>query len=72
MPDRNKTKDRDPKGSADEAKRRDEAARWKEENAEAIKAYNEWVEREGLPFAKYRRFWCGRSAGRTREAGVGL
>ncbi len=44
------------RSSADEAKRWDEAARWKEENAEAIKAYNEWVEREGLPFAKYRRF----------------
>jgi len=55
MPDRNKTKDRDPKDEADEARRRDEAARWKEENAEA-KAYNERVKREGLIFARYRRF----------------
>lgn len=56
MPDRNKTKDRDPKDAADEARRREEAERWKQENAEAIKSYNEWVEREGLIFAKYRRF----------------
>jgi antitoxin CcdA len=56
MPDRNKTKDRDPRDEADEARRRDEAARWKEQNAEAIKAYNERVEREGLLLAKYRRF----------------
>ncbi|WP_225767027.1 type II toxin-antitoxin system CcdA family antitoxin [Inquilinus sp. Marseille-Q2685] len=56
MPDRNKTKDRDSQDAADEAKRRDEAARWKEENAEAIKAYNEWVERDGLPFARFRQF----------------
>jgi hypothetical protein len=56
MPDRNKTKDRDPKDEADETKRKDEAARWKEENAAAIEAFNEWVKREGLPFAKYRRF----------------
>ncbi|WP_343713320.1 type II toxin-antitoxin system CcdA family antitoxin [Inquilinus sp.] len=54
MPDR-KTKDRDPKDPADEARRRDEAARWKEENAEAIKSDNERVEREGLILAKYRR-----------------
>jgi antitoxin CcdA len=56
MTDRNQTKDRDSKDAADEARRRDEAARWKEENAEAIEAYNEWVEREGLPFAKHRSF----------------
>ncbi|WP_342234879.1 type II toxin-antitoxin system CcdA family antitoxin [Inquilinus sp. OTU3971] len=56
MPDRNKTKDRDPKGSAAEAKRRDEAARWKEQNAEAIRSHNEWVERKGLTLEKYRLF----------------
>ncbi|MFE0754689.1 type II toxin-antitoxin system CcdA family antitoxin [Inquilinus sp. NPDC058860] len=56
MPDRNKTKDRDSKDAADEAKCRDEAVRWKEENAEAIRSHNERVKREGLLLAKYRRF----------------
>jgi len=56
MPDRNKTKDRDPKDAADEARRRDEAARWKERNAEAIRSHNEWVEREGLTLKKCRLF----------------
>jgi post-segregation antitoxin (ccd killing protein) len=55
MTERNKTKDRDPREATDDAER-NEAARWKEENAEAIKAYNEWVKREGLPFAKFRQF----------------
>ena len=32
------------------------AAAWKEENAEAIKSSNEWVEKHGLPLAKYRQF----------------
>jgi hypothetical protein len=30
--------------------------RWQEENAEAIKSINEWVEKNGLPLAKYRMF----------------
>ena len=30
--------------------------RWLEENREAIEAYNERVEREGLPLAAYRQF----------------
>ena len=55
MPDRNKTKDRDPKGSADADKRR-EAAAWKERNAEAIRSHNEWVEREGLTLERFRLF----------------
>lgn len=29
---------------------------WREENAGAIKAFNEWIEREGLPLAKHRMF----------------
>jgi antitoxin CcdA len=29
---------------------------WKEENAEAIRLYNERIEREGLALARYRRF----------------
>ncbi|OWJ68006.1 type II toxin-antitoxin system CcdA family antitoxin [Inquilinus limosus] len=56
MTDRNKSKDRDPKGAADEAGRRGEAERWKEENAEAIRSHNERVKREGLILARYRRF----------------
>lgn len=58
MPER-KTKDRDPKDAADEARRRDEAARWKEENAEAIRSHNERVEREGLTLEKYWRHRYG-------------
>lgn len=30
--------------------------RWREENAEAIAAANEYVEKHGLPLAKYRQF----------------
>lgn len=30
--------------------------RWNEQNKDAIAAYNERVEREGLPLAKYRTF----------------
>lgn len=34
----------------------DEGKRWLEENAEAIKGWNEWVEKNGLPLARYRPF----------------
>jgi len=30
--------------------------RWLEENADAIRLENEYVEKHGLPFAKYRQF----------------
>lgn len=30
--------------------------RWKEENAEAIRSSNEYVEKHGLPLEKYRMF----------------
>jgi post-segregation antitoxin (ccd killing protein) len=30
--------------------------KWLEENAEAIKSMNEWVEKNGLPLEKYRQF----------------
>jgi len=30
--------------------------KWLEENAEAIKSINEWVEKNGLPLDKYRQF----------------
>ncbi|WP_343713319.1 type II toxin-antitoxin system CcdA family antitoxin [Inquilinus sp.] len=39
-----------------EAVRRHEGERWKEENAEAIKAYNEWVEQHGLTLRSLRLF----------------
>lgn len=32
------------------------ADQWREENAEAIRSSNEWVERNGLPLARYRQF----------------
>jgi antitoxin CcdA len=62
MPDR-KTKSRDPRDAADEARRRDEAERWKQENAEAIRSHNERVEREGLFLEKYWRLRCDRHGG---------
>lgn len=31
-------------------------AQWQAENAEAISRNNEWVEKNGLPLAKYRMF----------------
>jgi antitoxin CcdA len=37
--------------------REERRRRWKEENKEAIKAYNEYIERHGGPvFEKYRTF----------------
>ena len=32
------------------------AERWKRENAEAIEDWNHWVDKNGLPLAKYRMF----------------
>jgi hypothetical protein len=32
----------------------DAGRKWQEENAEAIASINEWVEKHGLPLAKYR------------------
>ena len=32
------------------------ARRWKEDNAEAIRSSNEYVEKHGLPLEKYRMF----------------
>jgi hypothetical protein len=34
-------------------------ARWNDENAAAIRTYNERIERDGLPLAKYRSFASG-------------
>jgi post-segregation antitoxin (ccd killing protein) len=33
-----------------------EAEQWLEENAEAIKQWNEWVEKNGLPLERHRQF----------------
>jgi post-segregation antitoxin (ccd killing protein) len=33
-----------------------EAQQWLEENAEAIKQWNEWVEKNGLPLERHRQF----------------
>ena len=30
--------------------------RWVEENADAIRSYNEWIAKNGNPLAKYRMF----------------
>lgn len=32
------------------------ARRWKEDNAEAVAAYNKWIEENGVPLARYRKF----------------
>ncbi len=32
------------------------ARRWREENAEAIAFWNDYVDRDGLPLARYRQF----------------
>ncbi len=40
---------------ADEVKRR-YREKWNEDNKAAIDAYNERIEKEGLPLAKYRSF----------------
>jgi antitoxin CcdA len=42
--------------AVEEAVRAEKARRWKEENREAMDAWNEWTERNGLPLAKYRMF----------------
>jgi antitoxin CcdA len=39
-----------------EATRIEAGERWKEEHREAIEANNAWVEKHGLPLAKYRMF----------------
>jgi hypothetical protein len=38
----------------------EEGRKWIEENAESIKARNEWVAKNGLPLAKYRKFLIDR------------
>lgn len=43
------------KALAAEVKREHER-RWKEENRDAMDGWNDWVEKNGLPLAKYRMF----------------
>ena len=31
-------------------------AEWREQNRDAIKAHNEWIEKHGLPLERYRLF----------------
>jgi antitoxin CcdA len=39
-----------------EAVRAEKGRRWLEENREALESSNAWVEKHGLPLAKYRQF----------------
>lgn len=34
----------------------EEGRKWLEENADAIREWNDWIEKNGLPLAKYRPF----------------
>jgi antitoxin CcdA len=38
------------------ALKKERERQWLEENAEAIRSYNEWIRKNGVPLAKYRRF----------------
>lgn len=38
------------------AVREEKSRRWKEENRAAVEGWNEWVQENGLPLAKYRQF----------------
>lgn len=43
-------------GRSEDQVRRAVREAWAEENREAIQASNAWVEKHGLPLAKYRQF----------------
>lgn len=43
-------------GSIERTGLSEEGRKWREENAEAIKAWNAWVDENGLPLEKYRMF----------------
>ena len=40
----------------EEAVKKARAGRWLEENREALESSNAWIEKHGLPLAKYRLF----------------
>lgn len=42
--------------AAEEGVRKALAEKWLEDNAEAIKSVNDWVDKNGLPLEKYRMF----------------
>jgi len=42
--------------AAEDGVRKALAEKWLEDNAEAIKSINEWVDKNGLPLEKYRMF----------------
>lgn len=46
----------DVAGRTEEDVRKDVRAAWMDENRNAIEASNAWVEKHGLPLAKYRQF----------------
>ncbi len=39
-----------------DAVRKQKAAKWLEENREALQGYNAWIETNGLPLEEYRQF----------------
>ncbi len=39
-----------------DAIRQEKERRWQEDNREAIESQNAWIEKHGLPLAKYRTF----------------
>ena len=39
-----------------DAAKKERERQWREDNAEAIGEWNEWVEKNGLPLAEYRMF----------------
>ncbi|MBX9593469.1 MAG: type II toxin-antitoxin system CcdA family antitoxin [Roseomonas sp.] len=42
--------------AVEEAVRAEKTRRWQAENREAMDAWNDWTDRNGLPLAKYRMF----------------
>jgi antitoxin CcdA len=52
---------------ADEVKRR-YWEKWRDDNKDAFAAYNERIQREGLPLAKYRSFGHSLAEGKSIEA----
>ena len=43
-------------GSLRAAIRSEREARWKAENAEAVRSFNDYVEKNGIPLSQYRQF----------------
>ena len=45
--------------SLERAVRAERTRRWVEENRQGIEAYNDWIEKNGLPFSEQRAFFRG-------------